>query len=304
MKIKQLIAGGIACIMTVSSMLVFATDRAVVSAPFINGDNVTISGEIPDCVEETVVTIQVVKPGGSFGNLEHVYYLGETVSESNGEFSHTINISDLNNIGTEGSFYIYAGAETAAHSEITLDSDGQVIQKFDYFLTSTIKSKAREIFDATSVEQIKGILNSAESKSKFKAMGLLIDKYRALDLKDETAEAVLKLKNILEDNDFEAFYSALPETFNSVFVLDVLNGTWSTTTDMLTALDEFKHLITINPDEYIGLGEAEKTFFDSKIKLPNNGKWNSVNDFEKIWDEAMALITINGETDYQNISHL
>ncbi len=85
-------------------------EQVKLNSPVIRqGDVITVTGNIPEEYAGQNVSLQVIKPNGTFGSLESISYIGEYKSSADGSFECTF--TEPSSTTSDINYYVYVGSK-------------------------------------------------------------------------------------------------------------------------------------------------------------------------------------------------
>lgn len=267
-------------------------EQPTVYEPILKGEEITVNGSLPDGYGGQDVTIQIIRPGGTLGDPESIWYIRELKSNDDGTFSLTVLMKN----DVSGIYTIYAGSKNLSPSGLTPrpDSDGY-IETFYY-----VSKKARDEFvdkinEATSVETIMALIEDEAMQPTIRNIGLFIDSYESLSesRKQEVAKALLN--GVYNEDE-------MYKTFNDALIVVILNSSTNAenTFENMRAFSDYLHIDYTQYDERKS-NEKVQDFLDKYIAAKKGSGWKSTEDFVNGLEDIWLLADINSETSYKNI---
>ncbi len=262
--------------------------------PTINEGKVTVTGSIPEEYAGQNVSVQVIKPNGTFGDYRDILYLSELESDEEGNFTHTFNMpqTDYNGDDTTGTYTVYAGSKGLDASQLT-EEDGQYIQSFFFCTSEGVDDFIEDVQDAVDKDAVSALITSDEGRLIEEYIGVVLSEYDKLP--DKT-----NVLTKLESGTF-ANKEAFAKTFNDAILIEILNANLSDNTLAMDKVRPFEGYLGIDYTIYDAMDADDTVFFNERFNAAKGSIWNSADTFKTAVKDAMVLININSVTLYKDI---
>ena len=277
---------------------VASAEQVTLNMPTISNDEVTVTGSIPAGYEGQKVSVQIIKPNGSIGNLSDVFYLREIDSEETGNFTHSFTMpqTDMNGNDTTGIYLVYAGSKGLDASALVQPEPGaDYIQSFFYCTTIGRAAFIQNVEDASNVSELKTLITGAEGKKILAQIGLITSEYDDLD---DTQEA--NVNNTLLGATFDKEEDFI-KAYNDAIILELANANLSDNSLAMQEVRVFGDYLEFDYEFYDGFGSEATSCFDLIVNEKKGTLWQSAGDFRKAVSGAFAVIDINAVTDFRDM---
>ncbi|MBO5060893.1 MAG: hypothetical protein J6C82_08270 [Clostridia bacterium] len=105
-------------------------EQVQLNKPQFSANTVTVSGSIPEEYVGQKITLQVIKPKGTLGDYQSIYYIREFDSNLDGSFEFSLDEPTLSGEYLGGSYRVYVGSKGLETAELNIDHD--IINVLDY----------------------------------------------------------------------------------------------------------------------------------------------------------------------------
>ena len=269
-------------------------EHVVVNEPRTSGDVITITGNVPAAGAGKTVAIQIIRPSGTFGVLDDVFYMFEVASGADGNFEHAVYMNDND---ASGWYTVYAGAAGYLTSELVQKPDSEeYVQAYYYVSKNDRMEMVKQINAQTSMQGVQTILDSQENRRQLQSIGMLMGEYDAFPEEDKAQVAAE-----LVGKDF-ASDTMLGTAFNDKVLTQILQSYGSNIEQALEALRPYSYLTALPYERYDEITqEVQRSFFVQTIFAYNQGDWTCLKELQEAFLDGFALLAINEEHNYENI---